>query len=606
MSDPQKATVSAQVADWLADQGVEQVFAVTGGGAMFLNQALGTNQRLRCAYMHHEQACAMAAEGYARVAGKPAVVNVTTGPGGINALNGVFGAFTDSIPMLVLSGQVKRETALDHRPIAGLRQLGDQEAPIVAMAAPVCKRAVAIGELAELETELPLSFALASQGRPGPVWLDIPLDLQGAVAEVSFPAPTASATAGMPSQLADDCGQIAERLLAAHRPIILAGTGVRLSGAEAALLAFAERHGIPVATAWTHDLIASDHPLFAGRPGTIGTRPGNFAVQNADLLITLGSRLNIRQTSYNWDAFAARAYTIHVDIDQAELDKPSLHTDLRVNADAGDFLNALQGALESVKLPDYAPWASWLRTLRTRFPTVSQAQQQAPAINPYALVERVFQQLRADDIIVCGNASACILPFQVGALQAQQRMFSNSGSASMGYDLPAAIGAALAAPERRVICFAGDGSLQMNVQELQTLRTLGLNVIIVVLDNQGYLSIRQTHENFFGTVVGATAQSGVDFPDYTRLATAYGIPAIAIREPSELMQLNSALAEDGPALLHVHVDPSQEFEPRIKSRRDASGAFHTPELDDMFPFLEVEQLQEIRAQAAAIRQAVQP
>ncbi|KRG67936.1 thiamine pyrophosphate-binding protein [Stenotrophomonas terrae] len=606
MSDSRKATVSSQIADWLADRGVEQVFAVTGGGAMFLNQALGTNPRLRCTYMHHEQACAMAAEGYARIAGKPAVVNVTTGPGGINALNGVFGAFTDSIPMLVLSGQVKRETALDHRPIAGLRQLGDQEAPIVAMAAPVCKRAVAIGELAELETELPLAFALATEGRPGPVWLDIPLDLQGAVADVSFPATAARAAAAPASQLSEDCRDIVGRLLAAHRPVILAGTGVRLSGAEAALLAFAERHGIPLATAWTHDLIASDHPLFAGRPGTIGTRPGNFAVQNADLVITIGSRLNIRQTSYNWDAFAARAYTVHVDIDQAELDKPSLRTDLRVNADAGEFLTTLQASLENTTLPGYAPWADWLRNLRSRFPSISQAQQQAPSINPYALVERVFRQLRADDIIVCGNASACILPFQVGALQAQQRMFSNSGSASMGYDLPAAIGAALAAPERRVICFAGDGSLQMNVQELQTLRTLGLNVVIVVLDNQGYLSIRQTHENFFGTVVGATANSGVEFPDYTRLATAYGIPAIAVREPNELPLLDSALAADGPALLHVHVDPQQEFEPRIKSRRDANGAFHTPELDDMFPFLDVEQLQDIRAQAAAIRQVTQP
>ena len=606
MNGAQKPTVSMQVADWLADQGVEQVFAVTGGGAMFLNQALGTNPRLRCAYMHHEQACAMAAEGYARVAGKPAVVNVTTGPGGINALNGVFGAFTDSIPMLVLSGQVKRETALDHRPIAGLRQLGDQEAPIVAMASPVCKRAVAIGDLAELETELPHAFALASQGRPGPVWLDIPLDLQGTVADLAFPA-IANDGAALPSaQLRDDCRHIAERLLAAHRPLILAGTGVRLGAAEAALLAFAERHGIPVATAWTHDLIASDHPLFAGRPGTIGTRPGNFAVQNADLVITIGSRLNIRQTSYNWEAFAARAYTVHVDIDQAELDKPSLRTDLRVNTDAGTFLSTLQAELEGTVLPDYAPWASWLRGLRSRFPAITPAQQQSPSINPYALVERIFQQLRADDIVVCGNASACILPFQVGKLQAQQRMFSNSGSASMGYDLPAAIGAALAAPERRVICFAGDGSLQMNVQELQTLRTLGLNVVIVVLDNQGYLSIRQTHENFFGTVVGATAQSGVEFPDYTRLAAAYGIRTMAVHEPEQLPVLDSALVDDGPMLLHVHVDPRQEFEPRIKSRRDASGAFHTPELDDMFPFLDVEQLQEIRAQAAAIRQAAQP
>lgn len=593
-------TVSEQIADWLASQGIEQVFAVTGGGAMFLNQALGRHPGLRCAYMHHEQACAMAAEGYARIAGKPAVVNVTTGPGGINALNGVFGAFTDSIPMLVLSGQVKRETSLFHRPLPGLRQLGDQEAPIAAMAAPVCKSALAIAEVAQLETELPRALALATQGRPGPVWLDIPLDIQAAQLEFTFHAlpPAADDDAGT---LPGDCRRIVEQLRKAHRPLLVAGTGVRLSGAERMLLEFAEQHGIPVATAWTHDLIASDHPLFAGRPGTIGTRAGNFAAQNADLVIVIGSRLNIRQTSYNWDAFAARAFKVHVDIDPAELDKPTLRTDLRVQADAGRFLHTLQRQLADQPLPDFSPWASWLRGLRTRFPVVPEAWQATHPINPYALVACVFRQLRHDDIIVCGNASACILPFQAGELQAAQRMFSNSGSASMGYDLPAAIGAALAAPQRRVVCFAGDGSLQMNVQELQTLRTLGLNVLVVVLDNQGYLSIRQTHENFFGTVVGATPQSGVEFPDYARLADAYGIPATAIRTADDLPALDAALAQDGPALLHVHVDPQQEFEPRLKSRRDENGAFQTPELDDMFPFLDAPVLAAIREEAAAIR-----
>ena len=594
-------TISEQIADWLAEQGIEQVFAVTGGGAMFLNQALGRHPRLHCTFMHHEQACAMAAEGYARIAGKPAVVNVTTGPGGINALNGVFGAFADSIPMLVLSGQVKRETSLFHSPLPGLRQLGDQEAPITTMAAPVCKSTLTISEASQLETELPRALVLATQGRPGPVWLDIPLDIQAATTKLSFAAlPQVKQEQG--NSLQTDCQHIAERLRKANRPLILAGTGVRIANAQRLLLAFAEQHGLPVATAWTHDLIASDHPLFAGRPGTIGTRAGNFAAQNSDLVIIIGSRLNIRQTSYNWDAFASRAFKVHIDIDRAELDKPTLRTDLRIQADAGDFLHALQQQLIGQSLPDYSPWADWLRGLRARFPVVSDAQQTTPTINPYALVERIFAELRHDDIIVCGNASACILPFQVGRLQAAQRMFSNSGAASMGYDLPAAIGAALAAPQRRVVCFAGDGSLQMNVQELQTLHTLGLNVIVIVLDNQGYLSIRQTHENFFGTVVGATPDSGVEFPDYARLAQAYGISSSAITTPADLPKLDAALSRDGPILLHVQVDPQQEFEPRIKSRRDESGAFQTPELDDMFPFLDAAELDAIRLEAAAIAQ----
>jgi acetolactate synthase-1/2/3 large subunit len=592
-------TISEQIADWLATQGIERVFAVTGGGAMFLNQALASHPLLKCTFMHHEQACAMAAEGYARITGKPAVVNVTTGPGGINALNGVFGAFTDSIPMLVISGQVKRETSLDHRPLPGLRQLGDQEAPITAMAGPVCKSALAIGSVQQLSEALPKSLQLACEGRPGPVWIDIPLDLQGSKEPIEFvpcPAPEVINS----RSLSFDCDKVVQQLLAANRPLILAGTGVRLSGAEQALLAFVERHRIPLATAWTHDLIASDHPLFAGRPGTIGTRAGNFAVQNADLVIVLGSRLNIRQTSYNWSAFACRAFQVHVDIDPAELSKPMLQTDVRIEANIKAFLSALQASIESHQLPDFSPWVHWLQTLPERFPLLLAEQCADKKINPYALVEHVFGLLRADDIIVCGNASACILPFQVGRLQAGQRMFSNSGSASMGYDLPAALGAALAAPKRRVICFAGDGSLQMNVQELQTLRTLGLNVVIVVLDNQGYLSIRQTHENFFGHVIGATPQSGVDCPDYVRLAEAYGIAAYRLNDAVDMPILEAALEGDGPMLLHVCVNPEQEFEPRLKSRMDEDGKFQTPELDDMYPFLDIGQVRAVRAEAAAI------
>lgn len=593
-------TISEQIADWLVAQGVEQVFAVTGGGAMFLNLALASHPQLRCTFMHHEQACAMAAEGYARITGKPAVVNVTTGPGGINALNGVFGAFTDSIPMLVLSGQVKRETCLDHRPIPGLRQLGDQEAPIAAMARPVCKEALAIGSLEELREALPRLFRLTCDGRPGPVWLDIPLDLQSARELIQFVSMPPSELAG-PSVLSGDCEQVLQRLMTADRPLILAGTGVRLSGAEQALLAFAERHGIPLATAWTHDLIASDHPLFAGRPGTIGTRAGNFAVQNADLVIVLGSRLNIRQISYNWETFASRACRVHVDIDPAELEKPTLRSDIRIVADIKIFLGTLERALGDHQLPDFGSWAEWLRQLPQRFPALRPDQCSGALINPYALIERLFIHLREDDIVVCGNASVCILPFQVGQLRQGQRMFSNSGSASMGYDLPAAIGAALAAPGRRVICLAGDGSLQMNVQELQTLQTLGLNVLVVVLDNQGYLSIRQTHENFFGKVVGATPQSGVDCPDYARLAEAYGLAGLRVDSPQDLPLLEQALSGQGPALVHVRVDPAQEFEPRIKSRMDEAGRFQTPELDDMYPFLERQEVLAVRAEAAAIK-----
>ena len=589
-----------QIADWLVAQGIDQVFCVTGGGSMFLNHALGSHPRLNCTYMHHEQACAMAAEGYARITGKPAVVNVTTGPGGINALNGVFGAFTDSIPMLVLSGQVKRETCLDFVPMPGLRQLGDQEGPVIQMAEPVTVFAAIASQPQDLARLLPAALTAATSGRPGPAWIDIPLDVQSAKIDLALAALPPSVPAD-PPDLTGHCDTILARLRTANRPLILAGTGVRIANAEAELLAFAEATGIPVATAWTHDLIASDHPLFAGRPGTIGTRAGNFCLQAADFVLVLGSRLNIRQVSYNWSRFAPDAFLVQVDIDPAELEKPFVQPALGVVADAKRFLQALSTRPALGELPDFGDWARWCQGLRARYPVLEPHQTLVPGLNPYAIVHHVFAHLRDDDIIVCGNASACILPFQVGQLRARQRMFSNSGSASMGYDLPAAIGAAMGGVGRRVICFAGDGSLQMNVQELQTLKTLQAPVLVIVLANNGYLSIRQTHENFFGSVVGATPASGVEFPDYSLLATAYGLTAARIAGPDDLPVLEQLLALEGPALIQIDVDAAQLFEPRLKSRMMDNGSFATPELDDMFPFLPADELAGVRAEAAALR-----
>jgi acetolactate synthase-1/2/3 large subunit len=605
MSRNIQMNASECIADWLVSVGVEQVFGVTGGGAMFLNQALGAHPGLKCTFMHHEQACAMAAEGYARVSGKPAVVMLTTGPGSINALNGIYGAFTDSIPMIVLSGQIRRETCLSFHDLPGLRQLGDQEGPTIAMASHVCKYAELVRDVSDLSHMLPEAFRQATTGRPGPAWLDIPLDIQQSKDPVFIPPPQDRVRQQKPS-LEMQCEEIVRKLRAAHRPVILGGTGVRLSGVKDRLLSLVERCGIPLATAWTHDLIASDHPLFAGRPGTIGTRAGNFILQSADFVLVLGSRLNIRQVSYNWAAFAKDAWLCQVDVDGAELNKPTRRPDLGVEADLRDFLDSFEPLLSTESLPNFSPWAEWCGNAVKRFSAAAEhVQNPHGPINPYVLVDRVFRCLRPDDIVVCGNASACILPFQVGSLKAKQRLFSNSGSASMGYDLPAAIGAAEAAcasnGRRRVICFAGDGSLQMNIQELQTLKTRGLNVVIIVLNNAGYLSIWQTHENFFGKVVGATPASGVEFPDFQRLAEAYGVCSVSISNFNQVSEIDAVLARDGPLLIDVHVDPRQEFAPRIKSRVDADGRFVTPELDDMHPFLPESERDAIRAEAREVR-----
>jgi len=558
---------------------------------------------MNCLFMHHEQACAMAAEGYARISGKPAVVMLTTGPGSINALNGVFGAYTDSIPMIVISGQVKSETCLSFYDLPDLRQLGDQEGPTIAMVSPVCKYARIIRTASDLIVALPEAYKQAVSGRPGPVWLDIPLDIQSSTEEIVIPDLQSDRLNTASDEVMQACSTVIDKLKHAKRPLILGGTGIRLANASEGLLALVERTGIPLATAWTHDLIASDHPLFAGRPGTIGTRAGNFCLQNADFVLVIGSRLNIRQTSYNWATFAKNAFVVHVDIDPAELTKPTYKADLSIVSDAAVFIKSIDRLLDKTSLPGFNSWSEWCRKIGGDYDVSHEHQQNEDSVlNPYVVVDRIFQQMRDDDIVVCGNASACILPFQIGKLQAKQRMFSNSGSASMGHDLPSAIGAAIGglSAHKRVICFAGDGSLQMNIQELQTLKTSGLNVVIIVLNNGGYLSIWQTHENFFGRVIGATPASGVDFPDFAAVAKAYGLRSATIQNVEDFIALDHLLKEDGPLLINVIVDPRQEFVPRIKSRIDENGKFVTPELDDMHPFLDTEEIQKIRASALQI------
>jgi acetolactate synthase I/II/III large subunit len=593
--------LSDYIAGRLADWGVRHIFLVTGGGAMHLNDSIGKESRIQYVCNHHEQASAMAAEGYARISGQPGVVNVTTGPGGINALNGVFGAWTDSIPMLIVSGQVKRETCMRAQGITGLRQLGDQEADIIAMVANVTKYAVLIDDPLSIRYHLERAWHLAQSGRPGPCWLDIPVDVQAASIDPASlrsydPAEDEPAQGqigvGSP-RLKAYCQEVLDRIRRAKRPVILAGTGVRAAHAVAEFDQLFHRLGVPVTTAWTHDLIATDDPLFCGRQGTIGDRAGNFAVQNADVLLILGSRLNIRQTSYNWQSFAPRAFKIQVDIDSAEFHKPTVKPDMAIHCDLRKFLTQL---LSQCDTEDYAPgahdpWLAWCRERVQRYPVVQDRQRQpGPPLNPYYFVEQLSAKLANDDVIVCGNASSCIVPFQTMRLRKHQRLISNSGSASMGYDLPAAIGAAFARPGKRVVCIAGDGSVQMNIQELQTAVHHHLPVKIFVLNNSGYLSMRMTQSGFFGRLTGESAASGASLPDMVKVACAYGIPSIRIDRQSQLAQIDLALAADGPSLVDVVLDPNQEFEPRSRARQLPDGRIVSPNLEDMYPFLDEAEL----------------
>jgi acetolactate synthase-1/2/3 large subunit len=581
----------------LKSNDIDTVFLVTGGGAMHLNDAVGRTEGLTFICNHHEQASAIAAEGYARITNKPAILNVTTGPGGINALNGVYGAYTDSIPMIILSGQVKKETMLSTYQIPGLRQLGDQEVDIISMVKGITKYAVEITDPQSIRYHLEKAIYLCTNGRPGPCWLDIPIDVQAAIInENELPGFTENELVPLnENQLLIDVTLVIEQLKQANRPILLGSTGIRLADAVPEFQEFAELLEIPIVTTWTHDIIHHDHPQYIGKQGSIGDRAGNFAVQNADLVLIIGSRMPIRQVSYNWENFARHAYKIYVDIDPAELQKPLLKADLPLLYDAKVFLKAMIRELKKNRTATNQlkrdQWLNWCRERKLKYPILQAHHKDSnKPINPYYFLHELQQKLTGNDIIVCGNASACIITFQTSFIKKGQRLFSNSGCASMGYDLPAAIGAAVADPSKRIICIAGDGSLQMNIQELQTLVHHQFNIKLFVLDNNGYLSIKSTQKNFFGLEIGSAPQNGVSFPDMEKIGKAYGIPSVTIEKFDFNQQLEEALSSVGPMIINVKLDPDQLFEPKLSSKQLPGGKMISAPLEDMFPFLSKEEL----------------
>jgi acetolactate synthase-1/2/3 large subunit len=588
--------LSDYVIQSFVDLNVEAAFSVTGGAAMHLNDSAGENIGLRVMYMHNEQSCAMAAEGYARIARKPALVIVTAGPGAINAFNGVFGAYTDSIPMIVISGQARKNTQKSHFGLNDLRQLGDQEAPILNMVCNITKKTYEItaemngAEIAELITD---AYLLATTGRPGPVWIEIPVDVQALRIDEVGQLPNQKSESGLIPAITDESLKIfIEQLKAAKRPVLLLGSGVQISNTASRAIALAERFNIPILTAWSHDVISSDHPLFFGRPGTIGTRPGNMILQNSDLLIVLGSRLNIRQISYNYDGFAPKAFIIQVDVDKNEFEKPFPSIDLQIESDLQHFFETMEYLeLASEDLEDHSKWITWCAAVNQDYSIKdSDYPVKEDSINAYHLIPEIIRNADRNSILACGDATACIVPFQTAFLKQGMNMFSNSGCASMGYDLPAALGAAFADPSRPVICFAGDGSIMMNLQELQTLAASNLNILLVILDNGGYLSIKQTQTNFFGRFHGSNPESGVTFPDFNRVAEAFSLRTLELHPTRWKSEVLGFLNSSGPRVVVAKLDCDQEFEPRLKSKM-VNGVIQTPQLEDMYPHLSVEELQ---------------
>lgn len=593
-----KIKVARYIADFFVSHNIEHVFTITGGGAMHLNDALGHKKGLSCIYNHHEQACAIAAEGYTRLTGKLAAVCVTSGPGGTNAITGVLGGWLDSIPMFIISGQVKRETTIWATDVP-LRQLGDQEFNIIDSVRPMTKYAYMITDANEVRYHLEKALYLCMTGRGGPVWLDIPLDIQAAIVDTDNLKgfnPEQEFVEKKPIYDLKITDVILEKLQQAERPVILAGTGIRLADAHQDFLKLIDKLQIPVVTAWNaHDVITDTHPLNCGRPGTVGTRGGNFVVQNCDLLLVLGCRMNIRMISYNYWEFAKNAYKIIVDIDKYELLKPTIHPDLPVCADVKDVLQEMLKSDKYINNPLHKEWLLWCYKVNQKYPaTLPEYYKNSGKLNPYVFINELSNVLEEDDTVVCGNGSACVITFQAAKIKQGQRFFTNSGCAAMGYGFPAAIGACVALKGKRVICIDGDGSFQMNLQELQTVVYNHLNIKIMYLNNNGYHSIRQTQTNLFQPpLVGVCDGNGVSFPEAEKLAYAYGIPYIRIDTVEGIYaKLESVLEIEGPVFCEVIVDPNQNFEPKLSSKVLPDGRIVSPPIDDMYPFLDKKEYEE--------------
>ena len=572
---------------YLADYGVKQIFLITGGGAMHLNDALKKEKRIKYICFQHEQAAAIAAEGYARTSGDLAVVSVTSGPGGTNALTGVIGQWLDSVPVLYLSGQVKFETTIASCPDLNLRQLGDQEINIIDIVRPVTKYAKMVTNPMEIKSELEKAIHIATSGRPGPVWLDIPLNVQGASIEENE-LKSESINESLPVADDETISAVVRELQKAKRPLLIAGHGIRISKAQKEFMELVGLLDIPVVATFNgFDLIASESDNFIGRIGTLGSRAGNFVLQNSDLVICLGTRNNIRQVSYNWPSFASRAKKVIVDIDEAELRKKTVKGDILVHSDAGIFMAKLLEKLPKDFKVDKG-WLEWCQARKKKYPVVLDEYRKPNEqyVHPYHFMEELTSALDEDAIVVAGNGTACVGLFHAGIVKKGQRIFWNSGCASMGYDLPAAIGAALASG-RDVICLAGDGSIQMNLQELQTVRHYNLPVKIFILNNEGYHSIKMTQTSFFaGDLIGCNAECGVSFPDNSKLANLYGLKYFRINSTARMKQvIKDVLSNPGAALCEVVLDNDYVFAPRLSSRKEPDGRIISSPLEDLSPLL---------------------
>jgi acetolactate synthase-1/2/3 large subunit len=584
-----------RVADYLvrrlADLGVKHVFLVPGGGAMHLNDALTLEPRITAVPCHHEQACGIAAEAEGRVRETFGVAMVTTGPGATNVLTPVVGAWIESVPLFVISGQVKTADLLRGRP---LRQTGVQEVDVVSMVRGCTKYAVTLEKPADVRREFERAVHEMLSGRKGPAWIDVPLDIQGAQVDpeaLEAFVPPASDPTGI-DQLPAAISKVHELLAAAERPLILAGHGVRLSGAARRFRELVDRLSVPVVTTWNAlDLLPWDHPFCVGRPGVVASRAPNFAVQNCDLLVAIGSRLDNVITAYNPRGFARAAKKVVVDVDPHELEKLDMDVTAAVQADVATFIDAML-ALPPGQPRDVTPWLERCRSWKRRY----QVDGGGPGrtIGHYQAVRAISRAAPAGTVFGTGSSGLAVEAFYVGVQNKEgQRIFKTSGLGSMGYGLPAAIGACLGSGGKPTICVEGDGSLMLNLQEFATLRGLSLPICVVILNNGGYCSIRNTQRNYFaGRFIGTDPAHGLWMPDLEKVAAVFELPYARITSPAALdADLEKALRLPRPCLVDIRLTTDEQLSPKAAALPQPDGSMLSMPLEDMSPLLTIQELE---------------
>jgi acetolactate synthase-1/2/3 large subunit len=588
--------LSDYVVRFIAEQGVKHVFLVTGGGAMHLNHSLGMETRIQAVCNSHEQASAICAEAYAKARNHLGVCMVTTGPGGTNAVTGVAGAWLDSTPMVVVSGQVKRPDRMfdkEGHPL-GLRQLGVQEVDIVSIVKPITKYALTVLDPQEIRYELEKAVYTAFDGRPGPVWIDIPLDVQAS--PIEDPSTLRGFDPGelrKPSHavsIEHEIRLLLDKLSQSSRPLLFAGNGIRLARAEKEFEKLRALLKIPTVATWcAADLVPSNDALYVGRPGSVAARGANFALQNSDFLLAIGVRLDFAITGYAPQNLARGAHKAVVDIDAGELRKLNPYLQQPIHADAKEFLTELLRQSESIQVRDHSPWDARCADWKIRYPVVTDEHRKPEGpVSVFNLAEVIGTEVKPEDRLVVGSSGSAIEIYLLAfPTLHSQRLFHTAGLGAMGFGVPMAIAVALANPGREVIAVDGDGGFMFNVQELETIRRLQLPIKFFVMNNDGYASIRASQRAYFGEAkLGCDGRNGLTIPSLTEVGRAFGLNSSKIENQVNLrVDVRRVLDMTGPVVCDVHVVPDEMRAPRLQSYQKPDGSFVSKPLEDLFPFL---------------------